>query len=313
MANCDTLRTPDLGTGGASILAEIFRVGELEIVRILELEFPLGPSILPIGQDHQALVAACPWAKPHFVSEAGDVIFALTAHGLVSQGQRILIDPCLSFDLRRDNPDIAERAALMLDQALPEAGFHPDRVDVVINSHIDGVGWNCRPGPDGWRPAFPNARHLFTEQEISRVCGGAGDEPVTEGDAESLRPLREAGLIEGVSPDARVGEHVRLAPSPGHTPGNVDIWVESEGASAVLVGDHVLSPLQCAEPAWAGLDLDAEASPKVRRALLEECALRETLLLGPHFGSPGAGRVRAEGSAWRVEPVAPDRVQGPEG
>ena len=69
-----------------------FQIGALEIVRILEMEFALPPSLLAIGRDPSQLVAACDWAKPHFVSaDSGNVIFALTAHGVVSEGKRILI------------------------------------------------------------------------------------------------------------------------------------------------------------------------------------------------------------------------------
>ena len=76
-------------------------------------------------------------------------------------------------------------------------------------------------------------------------------------------------------------------------------------ASAVVVGDHVLSPLQCADPDWAGLDMDPAASPRLRRTLLAECAERGTLMIGPHFGSPGAGRVRARGNAWVLDAEHP--------
>jgi glyoxylase-like metal-dependent hydrolase (beta-lactamase superfamily II) len=267
----------------------------------LELEFPLGPAILPIGSDPEALVARCDWAKPDFVTKAGEVVFALSAIALVDEGQRIVIDPCGSFDLRRGNPDIAERAAALLDEGLPQAGFPPDEVDFVLNSHVDGIGWNARPGPDGWVPAFAKARHVWTRPEIERVLAAGEDDPNGIRDAASLRPLLEAGIVDTVDAPYRVTEHVSLRPSPGHTVGNVDIWIESGGATAVVVGDHILNPLQCADPDWTGLDACPEDSPRVRRALLQECAERNTLVVGPHFGTPGAGRVRTDGSAWRFE------------
>jgi len=278
------------------VSGERFRVGELEVFRVLELEFPLGPAILPIGSEPEALLARAGWAVPEFVTGSGDVVFALGATCLLSEGRKLVLDPCLSFDLRRENPDIGERAAAFFG-AMDRAGFPADEVDLVINTHIDGVGWNVRPGPEGWRPAFPKAQHLFPAADLERVA--QSDDPAAARDALSLGPLREAGRIDAVRPGA-VTAHVSLRSSPGHTPGNVDIWIESEGQSAVVVGDHVLNPLQCADPDWAGLDMDAGASGRVRRALLAECAERNTLLIGPHFGSPGAGRVQADGAVWRL-------------
>jgi glyoxylase-like metal-dependent hydrolase (beta-lactamase superfamily II) len=281
--------------------SQAFKVGDLELVRVVELEFPLGPAILPIGREPAALVERSTWAQPHFVTEDGDIVFALSALALASGGQRIVIDPCLSFDLRRENPDIAERAAALLDELLPAAGFAPDRIDLVLNTHIDGVGWNVRPRPEGWVPSFPNARALFTRLDIERVR--AAEDPA---EAQSLAPLFEAGLVNAVEAPLQVTPEISLRPSPGHTVGNVDIWIESQGESAVVVGDHILNPLQCADPDWVRLDAQPERAPSVRRALLEECAERNTLVIGPHFGSPGAGHVRPDGAAWRLDRVPAD-------
>lgn len=283
-----------------------FAIGELEIVRVVELEFPLGPEILPIGRDPRALAGACEWAKPHFVTEAGEIVFALSALGVVSQGKRLLIDPCCSFDLRRENPDIAERAAAFLDQALPAAGFAPEDVDLVVNTHLDGVGWNVRPGPDGWRPAFPKARHLWPRLDIEAALDQRGRTLERAKDASSLASLLEADVIERVDAPFAVTPEIRMSPSPGHTSGNTDIWIESGGECAVVVGDHILSPLQCADPDWTGLDEHPDESPRIRRALLQECAARDALMIGPHFGSPGAGRVRPVGDSWRLEACPAD-------
>jgi glyoxylase-like metal-dependent hydrolase (beta-lactamase superfamily II) len=271
-----------------------FRVGMLEVVRIVELEFPLGREILPVGRDPEALAASADWARPHFVTDDGAVVFAVSTVGVVSEGRRVLIDPCMSFDLRRGNPDIEQKAEEYLDGLLPLAGFAPEQVELVVNTHIDGVGWNVRPGAEGWRPAFPRARCVFTRRELDRVASGEFAEK------EALRPLLDAGVVDAVEAPCQLTPHVRLSPSPGHTVGNVDVWIESEGASAVIVGDHLLNPLQCADPDWTGLDMEPDAAPRIRRALLEECEAREALVIGPHFGAPGAGRVRREGEAWQL-------------
>ncbi|MEN8185009.1 MAG: MBL fold metallo-hydrolase, partial [Myxococcota bacterium] len=138
-------------------------------------------------------------------------------------------------------------------------------------------------------------RHLWSRTEIERVRDGGLP------DAESLQPLLDAGVVDTLDTPCQLTPHVTLRPSPGHTPGNVDIWIDCDGESAVVVGDQILNPLQCADPDWSGLDMDPAAAPGLRRALLEECEARGTLLIGPHFGSPGAGRVRREGATWRLD------------
>jgi glyoxylase-like metal-dependent hydrolase (beta-lactamase superfamily II) len=288
-----------------------YRVGGLEIVRAVELEIPLGPAILPIGRNPAALSAACDWARPHFVTEAGDVIFALSALGVVSEGVRVVIDPCCSFDLRRENPDIEERAAHLLDQLLPEAGFAPETVDLVVNTHFDGVGWNVRPRDGRWVPAFPNARHVWPRIDIDSALAPSTPAEDREAAARVLAPLLDAGLLDRVDAPHAVTSQISMHPSPGHTSGNTDIWIESGGESAVVVGDHLVNPLQCSDPDWTGLDENPSQSPGIRRALLQECAARDALMIGPHFGSPGAGRVRPVGDSWRLEalPASTGRVR----
>jgi glyoxylase-like metal-dependent hydrolase (beta-lactamase superfamily II) len=282
-----------------------YRIGDLEIVRVVELEFPLGPAILPIGKHPAALVARCEWARPHFVTESGDVIFALSALGVVSEGVRIVIDPCCSFDLRRGNPDIEERAAALLDEGLPAAGFAPDSIDLVVNTHFDGVGWNLRPRGDQWVPAFPNARHLWPRLDIEPALDPQNQSPDCEAARAALAPLLEADILDLVDAPHAITSQVTMHPSPGHTHGNTDIWIEAGGASAVVVGDHLVNPIQCSDPDWTGLDENPDASPGIRRALLQECSARNALMIGPHFGSPGAGRVRPVGDAWRLDAEFP--------
>ena len=111
-------------------------------------------------------------------------------------------------------------------------------------------------------------------------------------------------MIDRIDAPYSITPEITMHPSPGHTSGNTDIWIESDGECAVLVGDHILNPLQCADPEWTGLDEHPDASPRIRRALLQDCAARNALMIGPHFGGPGAGRVRPLGDSWLLEAEA---------
>ena len=75
------------------------------------------------------------------------------------------------FLANRDQPDVADTSTQLLAQ-LAAAGFPPDRVDFVVNSHIDGVGWNTVPDGDGWELAFPNATYLYPAEDVDAVADG---------------------------------------------------------------------------------------------------------------------------------------------
>ena len=220
-----------------------WNVGGIEIHRVLELEVPVPREVLAIGPDPAELIAREKWATPTWVTPDGQVVFALTATAFVSDGQRVIVDPCISFDQRKDGAEGARQAEVFFAK-LAAAGFPAESVDLVVHTHVDGVGWTTRPGPDGagWRPGVPNARHVWLREEVDRVLGVGGPE------AEGLRVVLDAGLVEPADGAARLTPHLRLDPAPGHTPGNANVWIEAGAAAAVVVGDLLLHPLQCAEP-----------------------------------------------------------------
>jgi hypothetical protein len=59
-------------------------------------------------------------------------------------------------------------------------------------------------------------------------------------------------------------------------------------------------PVQCAIPSMASrFDVDPDAARKTRREFLERYRNGKTLVLGTHFAAPSAGRLSADGQAFR--------------
>ncbi len=112
----------------------------------------------------------------------------------------------------------------------------------------------------------------------------------------------EAGLVDLVEFGHRVTDEVVMEPTPGHSPGHQSVHITSSGAEALITGDVVHHPLQCAAPDLeSAFDSDADAARATRRALLERYDGTEVLVIGTHFGGRGAGRLVADGDAWRLE------------
>jgi len=62
--------------------------------------------------------------------------------------------------------------------------------------------------------------------------------------------LVEAGLATLVANDYALNDEVRLEPTPSHTSGHVSVHLAANGAHAVITGDMIHSPVQCAELTW---------------------------------------------------------------
>jgi glyoxylase-like metal-dependent hydrolase (beta-lactamase superfamily II) len=112
----------------------------------------------------------------------------------------------------------------------------------------------------------------------------------------------DAGRVDFVAPDHVVTSEVRLEPTPGHTPGHVSVRVHSCGEEAVITGDLMHHPVQCAHPEWAAsVDYDPEQARGTRRAFLEGCADRPVIVLGTHFAGPTGGRIVRDGDVFRLD------------
>jgi glyoxylase-like metal-dependent hydrolase (beta-lactamase superfamily II) len=286
------------------------RLGDVEVTRAVELELPTSPRwLLPEAAEPFALLdAARPWLEP-FLNAEGRILQAIQAWVVRTPQHLLLIDTGAGNHKDRAAGNIP--AFHMLDtpflDRLAEAGARPEDVDYVLmtHMHVDHVGWNTRLEGGAWVPTFPNARYLFVRPEWehwSRAAGAAGEGDATRTLVEdSLRPVLDAGLADLVPADHRISPHVWLEPSHGHTPGHVCVRVSGgagpEAPQAVFSGDLLHAPLQCAAPdERPALDRDAAAGRAARRAFLERYAGTRTLVLGAHFGGPGAGYVERDGA-----------------
>jgi glyoxylase-like metal-dependent hydrolase (beta-lactamase superfamily II) len=242
----------------------------MEIVRVDDPGWNLD---LPQDDAARAALALSPWLQPHYVTPELALRVGSSAIVVRSGGTTVVIDPFLTFD---DPGKTAARLA-----ALPVA---PADVDVVVNSHIDGMGVNVLA--DG-SPAFPNARYVLPRAELADVR--SGKLPGAEAWL-GLDPLLVDGGEE-VAPDI----HVEAA--PGHNAGHVVTWL---GDDVVVVGHLFLHPAQIANPEVVQGDADPVALVATRRALLERCAATGTRLLGHLFAAPGGGAVVRDGDGYAL-------------
>jgi glyoxylase-like metal-dependent hydrolase (beta-lactamase superfamily II) len=278
-----------------------WQVGAVKITRVVEAEGPTPGSFLYEESTPGKLLQHA-WLQPHFLTADGLLISSIHAFLVESQDKVIVVDTCVGNDKPRGVKNWNMRKGRFLDD-LAEAGFARERVTTVLctHLHVDHVGWNTMRVDGRWTPTFPKARYLIgrTEYEYWRAHAEGGDRTVQE---DSVQPVLDAGLADLVAPDHRITSEVFLAPTPGHTPGHVSVRIVSQGGEAVITGDLMHHPVQCAEPGWANrFDVDPEAARVTRRAFLEQYQGGKVLVLGTHFATPTAGYVRRAGAAYRFE------------
>jgi glyoxylase-like metal-dependent hydrolase (beta-lactamase superfamily II) len=219
----------------------------------------------------------------------------------------ILIDSCIGNDKPRPlRPKWNMKTDETYMRALASAGFSVEDIDFVMctHLHVDHVGWNTRLEAGCWVPTFPNARYVFAKTEFDYWAEQNTKTPVPP-IVDSVLPVVEAGQAEIVRNDYEIGDHLRILPTPGHTPGHVAFALGRGRDDAVFSGDLMHSPLQTRHPELSvKFDVDQEEAATTRRNFLERYCDSETLCCTAHFPSPSSGKIRRRGAGFACEAVA---------
>ena len=273
-------------------------VGKVRIIKVVELE-TVGSTrfILPLASNEE--IRRLPWLIPHFANEEGRLKMSIHALVVETPSRRIVVDTGLGNDKQgRTVPTWNNRNDPFLEK-MADAGFPPDSIDTVLctHLHVDHVGWNTRLVDGKWLPTFTNARYVFgtTEYEYWRDHSEEPDKIAVFND--SVKPVVDAGLADLVASDYRLCNEITLIPTPGHSPGHMSLYIQSDGETGLLTGDVAHHPCQMAHVDWSSTaDFDAVQSSATRRALFSRFADTPTLVIGGHFS---AGRIQRDGEAFR--------------
>ncbi|MBE0614265.1 MAG: MBL fold metallo-hydrolase [Burkholderiales bacterium] len=280
-----------------------WQVGDVRITRVAELGGAPFPSTFMFPAATPQLVQRHAWLRPHFAHDDGRLYGSIHSFVIESGVRRIIVDTCVGNDKTRSVQAWNQLQGPFLER-LNEAGFPPESIDTVMctHLHVDHVGWNTRLVEGEWVPTFPNARYLFGRREWEHWSSEQAEHRDGDVMGDSVGPIMAAGLAELVDMDQRLTPEVRLEPTPGHTPGHVSVRISSQGEEAVITGDLMHHPLQCAEPDLANnFDVDADAARRTRRDFLGRYSNRPVLILGTHFAPPTGGWVVDAEPNWRFE------------
>jgi glyoxylase-like metal-dependent hydrolase (beta-lactamase superfamily II) len=187
-----------------------------------------------------------------------------------------------------------------LPDVLKEINVRPDDIDIVMATHIhiDHVGWHTTADGAGWRPTFPNARHIFAKDEFDYFTQPeVANSPQVPWVNDCVLPLVDKVTIELVDSEQKITDEIVLIPTPGHTPAHSAIAITSGGESAVIIGDVCHHPAQMMETSWSPIfDLNPVLAAESREKLMLRIERDQMRVIAGHFAHPGFGRlVRVDG------------------
>jgi len=280
-----------------------FAAGDLTIHRVIEQETSFLPALEMFPDlTGERLAENRSWLKQAKGLDDDDtLILCFQSYIVRTPHHTILIDTCIGndkprptrpkWDMKTDNTYIG---------GLKAAGFSVEDIDFVMCTHLhpDHVGWNTRLQNGRWVPTFPNARYVFGKTEFEHWTAQNAKAAVPQF-VDSVLPVVEAKRADIVGNDLAVGDHARILPTPGHTPGHVAFAFGKGKDDAVFSGDLIHSPLQAVYPDLSPkFDVDPAQAARTRRGFLERYCDTDTLCCTAHFPSPSAGKIRRKGDGF---------------
>ncbi len=268
------------------------KIGNMRIDRLVEIaQLPFEKKWLFSNIDDQVISANRDWLDARYI-EPGTGRMILSHHSYVVRTDRwtALVDTCCGNHKPRPRVPVWNQLNQPYLENMKALGVRPEDVDFVMctHLHVDHVGWNTRLIDGRWVPHNAGPKH-----------------PVNHGSFEdSVLPVVAAGQAEFVETSHTLIDDrhatVRFAPAPGHTIGNMQIHLNGGSDHAVMSGDVIHHPIQCAAP-WLSnaADFDPRAALATRVKLLEQLADTPSILLTGHFPAPTAGQVISRGSAFK--------------
>jgi glyoxylase-like metal-dependent hydrolase (beta-lactamase superfamily II) len=284
-----------------------FSVADMTVHRIVEMEsrFMAAFEMLP-GLTEPVLAEHRSWLRPRSLDF--DDVFKLAFQSYVVETPHhvIVIDTCLGNHKPRSRPEWNMKSDEVYLRALATAGFSVNDVDYVMCTHLhaDHVGWNTRLAGGKWVPTFPNARYVFcaTEHAFWEDRNKGAANAVYQ---DSVLPIVAAGRADLVDDDYALGDHVRISPTPGHTPGHVAFCLGAKADEVVMSGDLIHVPLQTRYPELSFVnDHDPVKAAHTRRAFLERYCDTRTVCCTAHFPAPSIGRIVRWSDGFRCEPLS---------
>ncbi|HEX7242897.1 MAG TPA: MBL fold metallo-hydrolase [Longimicrobiaceae bacterium] len=191
-----------------------------------------------------------------------------------------------------------------LQEAIRRAGFAPEDVSVVVNTHLhfDHAGGNTFRDAEGEvRLSFPNARYHVQrgEWEWAHL---ANERTQASYLPYNYEPVMEAGRLELVQGAVEIVPGISTLPTPGHCPFHQSVLVRSGGETACFLADVVPTMAHLPLPWIMGYDVEPLVTLESKRGLLRRAVDERWLLVSTHDPTTQWGYAEADGKGVALRP-----------
>lgn len=180
-----------------------------------------------------------------------------------------------------------------LEEALAEAGFTFEDVDVMIDTHLhfDHAGGNTRADAEGAvHLSFPRARYFVQKGELE-YAHWKNERIQASYLKHNFDPVMEAGKLELVEGDVEIVPGISVLRTPGHTPHHQSVLIRSAGQTAIFLADVMPTSAHLPLPWIMGYDVEPLVTLESKRALVARAQEENWVLIFEHDPTVAWGRV----------------------
>ena len=183
-----------------------------------------------------------------------------------------------------------------LHDAVRAAGFSPDDVGVVVNTHLhfDHAGGNTYFDADGAvELAFPHARYHVQAGEWE-WAHRANERTQASYLPHNYEPVQVAGRLQLLEGTTEILPGVSVFLTPGHCPFHQSVLLRSGEETACYLGDVIPTFAHLPLPWIMGYDVEPLRTLEAKRALLRRAVAERWLLVSVHDPATPWGYVHGE-------------------
>lgn len=203
---------------------------------------------------------------------------------LITNGDRtIMVDAGLG-----DAAGTPDMTTGLMPAAVDALGIARESVDLVVYTHMhyDHIGGSQKDGAI----VFPNARHLFHENEWAHWQNV--DTDIGKAAQNIMKPLFDADVVDFIDKDTEVLPGVTAIESFGHTPGHLAVTIMSDGTRTFIGGDVSNHPFQVEHPEWSlPVDNDHDHASRTRDRIFDDLRESGGTWVAGHYPMPGIGKI----------------------
>jgi glyoxylase-like metal-dependent hydrolase (beta-lactamase superfamily II) len=268
------------------------KLGAFEITPVIDGRFRLDGGAM-FGVVPKAL-----WQKCCPADDLNRIPLSLTCLLVRAHGKNILIDTGLGDkeDAKFQSMFAVERQP-SLQESLKQRGLSRDDIHVVINTHLhfDHAGGNTVQDKDGQLySSFPKAVYHVQRGEYEDAAR-ANERTRVSYRRDNFTPIAHVNQWEFLSGDTELLPGITAVVTAGHTRCHQSVKIESEGRTALFLGDLIPTVSHLPLPYIMGYDLYPIQTLETKRWVLDRAFEENWVLVFEHDPVVQAGYVRKDG------------------